>query len=255
MKISQKNLAAQLYTIREYLKTPKDIADSMRKIKAAGYDAVQISGMGPIETEELARILDGEGLVCCASHDSGELLFNSLDEVIDRLHGLNCPFTAYPYPHVKWTCEEDCLRLAAGLNEIGARLKGEGITLCYHNHNLEFEKFNGRTVLDIIYAASTAENVKGEPDTYWVQQGGANPVAWINKLSGRLPLLHLKDSGYRGGKQCEMEIGSGNLDWKSILGAADEAGCLWYIVEQDNSPGSPFDSLRMSRDYLAERFF
>ena len=220
MKLGKKNLAAQLYTIREYTKTPKDIAESMKKIKAIGYDAVQISGLGPIDNKELASILDGEGLVCCASHDSGALLFDKTDEVIERLHAVKCPYTAYPYPHVKWTCEEDCLKLAAGLNEVGARLKAAGITLCYHNHALEFEKFNGRTVLDILYSASTAENLKGEPDTYWVQQGGANPVTWIKKLSGRLPLLHLKDSGFRDGKQIMTEIGSGNLEWKPILEAA-----------------------------------
>lgn len=255
MKLCKKNLAAQLYTIREYTKTPKDIAESMKKIKAIGYDAVQISGLGPIDNKELLSILDGEGLVCCASHDSAAAIVDKTDEIIERLQALKCPYTAYPYPHVQWTCEEDCLKLAAALNEAGARFKAAGITLCYHNHALEFEKFNGRTVLDILYSASTADNLKGEPDTYWVQQGGANPVSWIRKLSGRMPLLHLKDSGFRGGKQIMMEIGSGNLEWKPILDAADEAGCLWYIVEQDICPASPFDSLKMSYDYLSENFF
>ena len=51
------------------------------------------------------------------------------------------------------------------------------------------------------------------------------------------------------------EIGSGNLEWKPILEAADEAGCLWYIVEQDVCPGCPFESLKMSYDYLSENFF
>ena len=103
MKLGKKNLAAQLYTIREYTTSPKDIAESMKKIKAIGYDAVQISGLGPIDNKELASILDGEGLVCCASHDSGALLFDKTDEVIERLHAVKCPYTAYPYPHVKWT--------------------------------------------------------------------------------------------------------------------------------------------------------
>ena len=63
MKISQKNLAAQLYTLREFTKTPKDIAETMKKVKQIGYDAVQISALGPIDPKELAAILDGEGLV------------------------------------------------------------------------------------------------------------------------------------------------------------------------------------------------
>ena len=46
MKRSQ--VAAQLYTIRDHLKTPQDTAKSMRKIRSIGYEAVQVSGMGPI---------------------------------------------------------------------------------------------------------------------------------------------------------------------------------------------------------------
>ena len=64
-------IAAQLYTLREFLKTPADIAESLKKVKKAGLDAVQISGMGPIDLDELNKILDGEGVVCCATHESG----------------------------------------------------------------------------------------------------------------------------------------------------------------------------------------
>ena len=60
-------IAAQLYTLREFTKTPADIARTLRKVKQAGYDAVQASALGPIEPAELARILQGEGLVCCAT--------------------------------------------------------------------------------------------------------------------------------------------------------------------------------------------
>ena len=87
MKISKKNLAAQLFTIRDYTKTPKDIAESMKKIKAIGYDAVQISGLGPIDPKELAAILDGEGLVCCASHDGGGVEVPVADVHEDRDKG------------------------------------------------------------------------------------------------------------------------------------------------------------------------
>ena len=107
MKISQKNLAAQLYTLREFTKTPKDIAETMKKVKQIGYDAVQISALGPIDPKELAAILDGEGLVCCASHDGGEDLFNKTDELIEKLHAVKCAYTAYPWPHTSPKTEEE----------------------------------------------------------------------------------------------------------------------------------------------------
>lgn len=255
MKISQNNLAAQLYSIREFTKTPADIAKSMKKIKEIGYDAVQISGLGPIDYKELAKILEGEGLVCCASHDGGEELFTKTDELIEKLHTVNCAYTAYPWPHTKPTTEQGWIDLAHRLDEVGAKLRENGITLCYHNHNIEFQKYGDKTALDIIYECSRAENLKGEPDTHWVQLGGANPVTWCEKLRGRLPLLHMKDTAYIVDKPMMTEIGHGNLEWKKIVKAADESGCKWYIVEEDICPGCPFDSLKQSYEYIASELF
>ncbi len=255
MKISQKNLAAQLFTCHDYTKTPKDIAETLKKVKKIGYDAVQISALGPIDPKELAAMLDGEGLVCCASHDGGEDLFNKTDALIEKLHTVKCPYVAYPWPHTRPDSEESWIALAKRLDAVGAKLREAGITLCYHNHNIEFTKFNGRTALDIIYSASCADNLQGEPDTHWVQLGGANPVSWCKKLAGRLPLLHMKDTAYIVDKPMMTEIGNGNLEWKKIVKAADEAGCRWYIVEQDVCPASPFDSLKQSYDYIKSELF
>ncbi len=65
----------------------------------------------------------------------------------------------------------------------------------------------------------------------------------------------MKDTGFVNGQAMMTEIGNGNLEWKKIVKAADEAGCLWYIVEEDTCPGCPFDSLKMSYDYIAQELF
>ena len=94
MKVTQ--LAAQLYTCRDILKTPAEIATTLRRLRAVGYHAVQVSGMGPIAEDELLRILDGEGLLCCATHEPGDKILNDPQAVIQRLHKLRCRYTAYP---------------------------------------------------------------------------------------------------------------------------------------------------------------
>ena len=81
--------------------------------------------------------------------------------------------------------------------------------------------------------------------------GGGDPVAWCEKLRGRLPFIHLKDYGFTAANQPVFaEIGAGNLDWPRLIAAAERAGCEWFIVEQDVCPGDPFDSLRRSFEYL-----
>ena len=69
----QAKLAVQMYTVRDFTKTAKDLAESLEKISAMGYPAVQLSAVGamggdsPAVTPEQARkMLDDNGLKCIA---------------------------------------------------------------------------------------------------------------------------------------------------------------------------------------------
>lgn len=247
-------IAAQLYTCRDLLKTPADIARTLHRVREAGYTAVQVSGMGPIAEEELVRILDGEGLVCCATHEPSDVILDSPQKVVERLGKLGCRFTAYPFPNgidlAAVAVVDDWI---ARLDRAGAVLAAAGQTLCYHNHHHEFRKLGGRTILERIYEGTKPANLQGEPDTYWIQFGGGDPVEWCERLSGRLPLLHLKDYMVDASNNVTMcEIGEGNLDFRRIIAAAEKSGCEWFIVEQDTCPGDPVDSLAKSYAWLAE---
>ena len=250
MKIEQ--VAVQLYTLREHLKTPQDIANSLARVRAIGYQAVQLSGLGPVDDAELVRMLAGEGLVCCATHEPGSEILDSPQRVVARLQALGCSITAYPYPAgIDLTTLDAVRAFAARLDAAGRQLHAAGQVLCYHNHHLEFRRLDGRTVLEHLYALTDARYLQGEPDTYWVQYGGGDPVDWCERLQGRLPILHLKD--YAIGADARptfAAVGQGNLDWPRIIDAADAAGCRWYAVEQDTCPGDPFESLRQSFDYI-----
>jgi sugar phosphate isomerase/epimerase len=252
MKINQ--VAAQLYTLRDQIKTPADIAVSMKKVREIGYTSVQVSGMGPIEESELMKILDGEGLTCCATHEPGDVIRKSPEIVVERLNKLSCKYTAYPYPSgVDFSNPNDVSSLASDLDKAGAALREAGQVLGYHNHAIEFLRVGGKTLLETIYDTTNSENLVGEIDTYWVQYGGGDPVAWCERLAGRLPLIHLKDYGYLPeNKPAFAEIGCGNLDFKKIVSAAEASGCEWFIVEQDTCSGDPFDSLKMSFDYIRD---
>lgn len=251
MKIEQ--VAIQLFTLRDHLKTPADIAVTLKRVREIGYRAVQASGLGPIDPAELKNMIAGEGLVLCATHEPGAKILEETQSVIDRMQALGCTLTAYPFPAgIDFGSEESVSGLIAGLNAAGEKMKNAGITLCYHNHNHEFSKLNGQTILDRIYAETNPEFLKAELDTYWVQMGGADVVDYIHKVAGRQPIIHLKDCGvFEGNKTSLCEIGAGNLPWKSIIAAADSGGTEWFAVEQDSCPGDPFDSIKQSFDYIA----
>jgi sugar phosphate isomerase/epimerase len=132
-------VAAQLYTLRDHLKTPDDIARTLKRVREIGYEAVQVSGMGPIAEAELKKILDAEGLVCCATHEPTKTILEEPQAVIERLQQLDCRYTAVPSPGGYAVDTMENVRHFAGLmNTAGQALAEAGQVLTYHNHHHEF---------------------------------------------------------------------------------------------------------------------
>ncbi len=251
MRIGQ--VALQLYTVRDKLSSPPEVAAALKRISDIGYAAVQLGGGAPMPEEELAGMLSDNGLICCSSHEGGADILDKPQKIVESLGKLNCTSIAYPYPG-RMTFEDltDVLALAKRLNNAGRVYREAGICLAYHNHAIEFRRFDGRLMLEVLLEETDPKHLQAEPDTYWIQYGGGDPVAWCRKLKGRMPLLHMKDYKVTAEERPTFaEIGRGNLDWPSIVAAAEEAGCEWYIVEQDRCEGDSLDAARASFDYIA----
>jgi sugar phosphate isomerase/epimerase len=249
-------VALQFYTLREHSKTIEDFAKSAARVRAIGYRAVQISGVGPMPPSEIRKVCDGEGLTICATHEPAKNICESTQAVVDKLGVLGCKHTAYPYPHVPLDSLDDLKALAEMLTRAGTVLRAAGMTLSYHNHNREFRKVGGKTVLEQIYELTPPDVLQAELDTYWVQAGGGDPVAWIRRMKGRAPLLHLKDYAINAENQPTFAaIGDGNLDFEAIVAAATDSGCEWLIVEQDGGYDDPFAAVQRSFRYLERSIF
>lgn len=250
-------ITAQMFSFRNYIKTPAGVRDTFRRLKQMGYDAIQLSGsIAPMPTADLAAMLRDEGLTAPTSHSFAKTIVEEPEKEAERLLELGCRHTAYPFPHWRPTGEGEVIELARELNEAAKRFRAAGVTLSYHNHSIEFERFNGRTMLEILYAE--APELDAELDTYWVQKGGADPVRWIETLAGRQQVLHLKDYGMKPFCDCNgsvmMPVGEGNLDWERILDAADRAGVTCWVVEHDGDTSDPFGSFASSIRFLKEKF-
>lgn len=234
-----------MYTVREFVKTPAGIAESLKKIRGLGYEAVQLSGLGPIGTQELKRMLDGEGLTAAATHIPWNRLQDDIQSVIDEHNALECKNVAIGSMPNDYRSAEGYGRFAREASEVAAKLNAAGLTFSYHNHSFEFERFGDRTGFQILVEESTPA-LGMEIDTYWVQYGGADPAHWIRRVKGRIPIVHVKDMTARGKEILMAEVGEGNLNWPNILDACKEAGVEWYCVEQDHCQRDPFESLGIS---------
>lgn len=254
MKIEQ--VAIQLYTLRDFLKTAEQVDQTLGKVAAIGYPAVQVSGMaeGAVSPADLKALCEKHKLTLCATHEPSEMVLGDPGKVVARLKMLDCLYTAYPYPRgIDFGSEESVAGLIKGLNASGKVLAEAGQVLTYHNHHVEFRKLDGKIILERIYAETDPAFVQGEIDTYWVQYGGGDPVAWCRQLKNRLPLIHLKDFVINSENKIMItEIGAGVLNFPAIIEAAESSGCQWFIVEQDTCPGDPFDSVALSLDYIGK---
>ncbi|NUP99014.1 MAG: sugar phosphate isomerase/epimerase [Armatimonadetes bacterium] len=240
-------IAAQLYTLRDYLKTPADIAASMTKVAKLGYKAVQTSGLGPIDHAELRRICDGEGLEIVATHVGIQDILEKTEACAEQHHIYGCKHVGIGGLGGDQTLEAYRER-ARQCTEAAAKLKPHGLTFSYHNHNHELQRYGQRPGLQIMIEESS-DDVCFEIDTYWIQAGGGDPAQWIGMVSGRCPLLHYKDMAVIGREQKFAPVGEGNLNWEAINAAAKEANAEFVIVEQDRceiEPTDPFEALGLS---------
>lgn len=250
MKIEQ--VAVQMFSLRDFCKTPADIAKTLKRIAKIGYPAVQASALGPIEEEELLALCKENGLVLCATHEPSDTILNEPMKVVERLKKLKCRYTAYPYPKgIDFSDGRAINKFIQQLNKAGRVLYENNLVLTYHNHHIEWRKYKGQPVIEHIYDRTEAKYLKGEIDTYWVQFGGGDPVDWCRRLRRRLPLLHLKDYRINEENKVELcEIGAGVLNFPEIIKEADKSGCKWFIVEQDHCAGDPFDSVAQSFEFI-----
>lgn len=245
-------LGAQLYTLREYTQTPEDLDYSLGKVADIGYTAVQISGIGPIPAHTVRRLCDKHGLAIVLTHSDPARILNDTQALIREHEVMGCKYIGLGMMPQKYRHPEWLHRFAQDWRPAAEKIAAAGMKLLYHNHNVEFERYDGRLVMNTLLESFSPEEMGFTLDTYWVQMGGANPVRWLEKLRGRTPCVHLKDFAVKGWEPQMAAVGEGNLDWAEILETCQRLGGVEeLLVEQDVCPRDPFDCLASSYRYLS----
>lgn len=252
--MNRSNIAAQMYTLREFTQTPEGLRESLRKVSSIGYQAVQISGIGKIDPQLVKQYADEFGLKICATHVPWDRLVNDLDALAAEHKLWDCKYIGLgSLPGEYQTSQEGYRTFTKLASDIARTLKEQhGLQFVYHNHDFEFEAFDGMTGMEVMLQES-GPDFGFELDLYWVQAGGGDPVEWIHKVEGRMKAVHFKDMAILNKKPVFAEIGEGNMNYGAIIEACRKTGIEWYIVEQDVCQRDPFESLEISLRYLHSR--
>jgi sugar phosphate isomerase/epimerase len=251
----------------------------LRRLHGIGFSAVEVSQI-PMTTENVAEMrrakdefgIDFAALSAGLEPGPNDSLASDYAKIVDDAQALGASrLRIGMMPFAAMASQEALLGFCRQAEEIATRLAGDGLTLYYHNHHLEFAKRGGSTILDIIRAE--APTMRLELDVHWVQRGGRDPVRTLQKYAGLVDLVHLKDyrigelpptafqaledGDYTGFMQAFTgvvqfgEVGEGNLEWSEIIDQALASGAQYLLIEQDDQYGrDPFDCLQTSRDNL-----
>lgn len=249
------------WTLRHQLFTAKQVEQAYASLRDLGFDGVESrlgTEAGLSEAEDLA-LLAAYGLKPCSVYTD----VSDPEKAIETAR--RCGVTVLGAPAIPGNMmrrAEGFQAYAEKLNQLAEPFRGSGIRLQYHNHSQEFRNFpelDGKTGLQILIENTDPELMAFELDVFWASAAGCDPVEWIEKLKGRIPVIHYKDhaidctsdaTGLGEVPRMFAEIGQGNLNWKAITAAARDAGVEWYNIEQDQTKRPVFESLKISIDYM-----
>ena len=257
-----KKLGVQAYTFRDAYNgknaNEKALENVFTCLKSLGYDEIQTDSFGIFSPHTFARLAHDAGLEIVGTFNDYDEMIKDPEEIM-RLHRevikSNLMGVA-GLPDPARESKEELFKFIDTYNQLGDKVKPYGFKLIYHNHHFEFVRFdNGKTIMDYLYEGLNPETISFCLDTHWVQRAGGNPTTWIEKLANRIDILHLKDMAViRDANNVIQplitEIGNGNIDFDSVIAAAEKGNVKYYCVEQDTCPGDPMDSLKISAEYL-----
>ncbi len=255
--MSTPGVAIILYTVRE--PAHQDLPGTLARVREAGFEYVQWSGMPPMDAADIRRHLDDAGLQAIAAHCPVEPFEQDFEAQVAHWKTVGARDVA-PGGMMGDCVDtlEDWRRGAARLEAVGAKLRGQGMRLSYHNHHWEFTRYAGddRFKLDILYQETSPEHLCVELDVGWAQHARVNPADYLRKYAGRCPVIHVKDIGaetHPNGAPVFTPLGRGVVAWDTVIEAARECGVEWLVYEQDTHEGDPLENARISYEFLASK--
>jgi sugar phosphate isomerase/epimerase len=255
-----------LYTVRDSMAsnpkaTLKAVADAgYAYIESADYAEGKFYGMTPAEFKST---LDSLGLTAISAH-MGMVTLENADQLIADVKAAGITYFVIPVPPMgmftvdpatntlgmKGTSDE----LVTIMNTIGEKCHKAGLKLLYHNHDFEFMPLADGTIIeDVLLEKCNPEWVNFQMDLYWVTKANANALTYFEKYPGRFKAWHVKDMDQEGKF---APVGTGTIDFKSILTQKEKSGMEFYLVEQDQTFGlDPMEAIKISHKGLVDLGF
>jgi len=234
----------QIYSLRGLI-AAKGVQAGLDQTKDFGFTIVEIGGTYNLKPAEFLSFLKERGLKPVSGHFPWDRWKSDPDGVAAEAKALGleqagCAWAVHKDPFDEAQARE----VIEVFNKAGAATRKVGIRFFYHLHGFEFVKHGNGTLADLLITGSDPDLVSFQMDVLWVFFPGQDPASWLLKYPGRWTSMHLKDlkkgveRGPLTGKtdvRNDVPLGTGQVDWTSVLAAARKVGVKYYFIE-DESP-------------------
>jgi sugar phosphate isomerase/epimerase len=268
------SFGAQLFAIQGELE--QDLDGTLREIARIGYSEVEAANLpSKAAATALKRALDRAGLRCRSAQFVTPVLLADISCSIEIAQALGVEYMISSTPWVTDPSrrkssadpQRDFLDLMQSLtlddwkwnaeqfNRIGEQVRQAGLQFGYHNHGFDFRISDGKIAFEELLRLTDPDCVAIEMDCGWVVNAGYDPVDFLQRYPDRVQLLHLKDIETKE-PTTEFDIrsvavGSGAIDWQSVLVAAQATGVAGYFVELEPPfARPPMEQLAASHAFL-----
>lgn len=243
----------QLYTLREDF--PKDPKGVLRQVASYGYKQIE-SFEGPkgmfwgMSNKEFKSYLDELGMTIVASHCNW---MKDLDKKAAEASEIGMKYLIAPWIGPQKTVD-DYKKRAEEFNKAGEVCRSAGVKFAYHNHDYSFVLTEGQYGQDVLMTNTDPSLVEYEMDIYWVVTAGQDPTIWLKKYPNRFTLSHVKDrekNAEMTNKNASVVVGTGSIDWPTVLKEAKKQGMEYFIVEQEKYEGTtPLKAVEADAAYM-----
>lgn len=255
----KKQIALQMYTLRDGMTTPEDFENTLARVADMGYTHVQITPPAFHTGPSMAERLQAHGLQADSAICPVYAIPERMEDILKATEALHTDVL-----RTDSICEADrgsaegYHRFAAHLEACGKLLCANGLTFMYHFHSFEFVRFaDGTRGIDILLKETDPQHVFFQPDVFWLTAAGCEASTALRMFAGRVRYMHLKDYVILPGAEkleethrASAPVGSGNLNWDAIFRTAEELGITNYVVEDDMGALDPFASAAESVRFL-----
>lgn len=249
-------MGIQLYTLRDHIQNAEDFDSTLARLKAMGVNTVQISAIGDIPARVQSDILKKHGMTVCVTHKGFDRMCNDLDSLIEEHKTIGCDALGLGAPSQEYRETAENVRDFMGkATEICKKLKEKGMTFNYHNHDFEFRPLENMSadMMDLLIEETDPETFKFIPDVAWIHFAGKDPVEVLERMKGRVKVLHFKDYIIdENGDRRFVSLGKGVVDLNACYEAAQRLEIPYIMYEQDCdwTDDDPFKSTEESWAFM-----